>query len=191
MAQSKNNINFKTNKMKKILIVFGIALLSFACKAQSNSVIYHNVYVNNISIATFSPNDFINTIGKPTSKYIDDWIGFYTDVYKKDENRFDFYKKFHDEKQDHYKAGDLLSFDIFTSDIIVKVNKTIIKVGDRIDALKSAFPKSYKNNTKYKKMMIFFIGDMNGGNWESEDRLNIEYNENTQKITAIILYYGL
>jgi hypothetical protein len=136
--------------MKKILIIFGIALLSFACKAQCDIVKYSNVYVNNISIATFSPNDFINTIGKPLKSTYD--IGFNTDVYKKDENRFAFFKNSHtrNDGSDSYKPGELISFRIFTPGIIVKVNKTIIKVGDRIDALKSTFPKSYKNNIKYK-----------------------------------------
>ncbi len=177
--------------MKNIYVFIIILLVSKnSCKAQNNIVDYNKIYVNNISIATFKPNDFINSIGSPSSIYVDD-MGFNTDVYKKNENRFNFYKNYIDEKNENYNIGDLISFDIMDSTILVKINNTTFKVGDNIAILKTVFPKSFNNNTQYETIMIGFRGDMNGGSWISDNRLNVKYDKNTEKIIRIELYYAL
>jgi len=177
------------NILKINLIALIILFTSIACKAQGDIVNYSNIYINIISIATFSPNDFVNTIGNPLPIYIDD-MGFEVDVYKKDENSISFYKNSSNGETDRYKVGDLISFDIMTSSISLKVNGTTFKVGDSITVLIEAFPNSYNQGKQNNTIIIGLRGDMNGGTWLSDNSLIIRY-DRAQKIKDIHLYYAL
>ena len=153
--------------MKKIILIFSVIIISYACKAQDNKIISNAMNINGTNFLGNNVSLVIQKFGQPNS--IEDYYYEIDDVMsqKYNYNGILFY----------IVNNEVDSFEITGSNYAFTSNN--IRIGNNINTLQAIYPLSFTN--KNSDALSLGINDI--------DRyIIISYNSNNNLIDKIALY---